>query len=333
MRTAGRKEIRLRRVTGRGGIFERSACRSTSVRRARGEKRRQEWANPGMHGSEATGSRGRYLHAMPRRAPKPTHSFTDASRGVRIQKVLADAGVASRRAAEALVAQGLVTVNGEVIDALPAWVDASSDRIVVEGKPLRRSIELVYVMLNKPMGFVCTNSDPEGRKCANDLVEHPSKVRLYPVGRLDMDSSGLLLLTNDGELANRLTHPRYEVHKEYEVLVKGALNPADVARLEEGIFLPAGETPGSRTRESHLKILRRERDRTLLTMELREGRNRQIRRMMADLGHPVKRLRRIRMGPLRLKGLGIGAWRDLTPSERTSLKREAFADAAKLHRK
>ncbi len=274
-----------------------------------------------------------YLAAMPRRAAKPSHSFTDSSHGVRIQKLLADAGVASRRAAEALVAQGLVTVNGEVIDALPAWVDASKDRIVVEGRPLKRSKELVYVMLHKPTGFVCTNSDPEGRRRAIDLVEHPTKARLYPVGRLDMDSSGLLLLTNDGELANRLTHPRYEVHKEYEVLVKGVLGPSDAARLEEGIFLPAGETPGSRTRDSHIKILRRDGDRTLLTLELREGRNRQVRRMMADLGHPVKRLRRIRMGPLKLKGLAIGAWRDLTPVELAILRRQAFADAATLHRR
>ena len=252
---------------------------------------------------------------------------------MRIQKLLADAGVASRRAAEAMIVQGLVTVNGEVVDALPAWVDASKDRIIVDGRPLRRSIELVYVLLNKPAGYVCTNSDPEGRRLASGLVDHPSKARLYGVGRLDMDSSGLLLLTNDGELANRLTHPRYEVHKEYEVLVKGGVRPADISRLEEGIFLPEADEPGSRTRKAHLRILRRDGSRTLLTMELREGRSRQIRRMMADLGHPVKRLRRIRMGPLRLKGLAVGAWRDLTTAELAALKREAFADAATIHRR
>ncbi len=270
---------------------------------------------------------------MPRRARKPTHSYTDASRGVRIQKVLADAGVASRRTAEVMIAEGLVKVNGEVIDALPAWVDPLKDKINVDGRPLRAAQRHIYVMLHKPAGFVCTNSDPEGRRLATALVEHPSQARLYPVGRLDMDSSGLLLLTNDGELANRLTHPRYEVHKEYEVLVKGRLEPADVARLEEGIFLPNEAAPGSRTRESHLKILRRDPTRTLLTMELREGRNRQIRRMLADLGHPVKTLRRIRMGPVRLRGLAIGAWRDLTHSELLQLRKEAFADAATIHRR
>ncbi|MSQ90826.1 MAG: rRNA pseudouridine synthase [Phycisphaerales bacterium] len=270
---------------------------------------------------------------MPRRARKPTHSFIDAARGERIQKVIADAGLASRRHAEVMIAEGLVKVNGELIDALPAWVDPTKDRITVDGKALRAPQRHIYVMLHKPTGFVCTNSDPEGRRLATELVEHPSHARLYPVGRLDLDSSGLLLLTNDGEFANRLTHPRYEVHKEYEVLVKGALDPADVARLEEGIFLPSDSSPGSRTRSTHLRILRRDGDRTLLTMELREGRNRQIRRMMADMGHPVKRLRRIRMGPLRLRGLAIGAWRDLTHTELSQLRKEAFADAATIQKR
>ncbi len=246
---------------------------------------------------------------------------------------MADAGVASRRTAEVMISEGLVTVNGELIDALPAWVDPAKDKVQVDGRPLRKSEQHVYVMLHKPAGYVCTNSDPEGRRLATALVEHPTHARLYPVGRLDMDSSGLLLLTNDGELANRLTHPRYEVHKEYEVMVKGRLEPDDVARLEEGIFLPSGSEPGSRTRESHLKILRRDPTRTVLTMELREGRNRQIRRMLADLGHPVKSLRRIRMGPVRLRGLAIGAWRDLTHSELSQLRKEAFADAAAIHRR
>ena len=221
---------------------------------------------------------------MPRRGQKPTHSFIDASRGTRIQKVIADAGLASRREAESMITQGLVRVNGELIDALPAWVD-------------------------------------------------PSRVRLYSVGRLDFDSSGLLLMTNDGEFANRLTHPRYEVYKEYELMVKGSLGPEDVDRLEEGIFSPAEKTPGSRPQESHLKILRRDGERTVLTMELREGSNRQIRQLMADLGHPVKRMRRTRMGPVRLRGLAVGAWRDLTHSELSQLWQEAFADVATIQKR
>ena len=270
---------------------------------------------------------------MPRRAQKPTHSFTDASRGMRIQKVIADAGLASRREAESMITQGLVRVNGELIDALPAWVDASRDRITVDGRLLRPPEQHIYVMLHKPPGFVCTNSDPEGRRLITDLVDHPSRARLYSVGRLDFDSSGLILMTNDGEFANRLTHPRYEIHKEYELTVKGSLEPEDVERLEEGIFTPAEKVPGSRPHESHLRILRRDGERTVLTMELREGSNRRIRQLMADLGHPVKRLRRTRMGPIRLRGLAVGAWRDLTHSELMQLRQEAFADAATIQKR
>ena len=246
---------------------------------------------------------------------------------------MADAGIASRRAAEAMIVAGSVKVNGEVIDALPAWVDPAKDRIVVEGRVLVPKSTHVYVMLNKPTGYVCTNADPQGRKQATALVDHPSEVRLYPVGRLDMDSCGLLLLTNDGELANRLTHPRYEVHKEYELLVKGSMRQEDLSRLEEGMFAPDRKEPSGRPAESHLKILRREPTRTLLTMELREGSNRQIRSVMADLGHPVKRLKRIRLGPLRLRALAVGAWRDLTGPEIAILKKHAFADAAAIHRR
>jgi pseudouridine synthase len=140
-------------------------------------------------------------------------------------------------------------------------------------------------------------------------------------------------MTNDGEFANRLTHPRYEVYKEYELMVKGSLGPEDVDRLEEGIFSPAEKTPGSRPQESHLKILRRDGERTVLTMELREGSNRQIRQLMADLGHPVKRMRRTRMGPVRLRGLAVGAWRDLTHSELSQLRQEAFADVATIQKR
>jgi pseudouridine synthase len=181
-------------------------------------------------------------------------------------------------------------------------------------------------MLFKPKGVVSTNSDPEGRPRAIDLVEHPSKARLYPVGRLDLDSSGLLLLTNDGPLANRLAHPRFEMHKGYEVTVGGRVEDEAVERLERGIFLPGrDERAGARTARSQLKVLKRDATRTLLYMELREGRNRQIRRMLATLGHPVKKLRRVRMGPLQLKGLQAGQWRELTARELATLREAAFA--------
>ena len=262
------------------------------------------------------------------KAATPQHEFADDSRGPRLQKVLAEAGVGSRRACEELIEAGSVRVNGHLVSTLPAWVDPKSDHITVDGKRIRAHEPHVYIMLFKPRGFVTTTEDPEGRPHVLNLVEHPSKARLYPVGRLDMDSSGLLLLTNYGELANRLTHPKHEVHKTYEVVVSGALEEHDVRKLENGIFLnekrvSKGERDGVRTSPSRLRLKKRDRDRTLLTMELKEGRNRQIRRMLAKFGHNVKKLRRVRMGPLKLRGLQPGQWRELTPSELMALRRAA----------
>jgi len=269
---------------------------------------------------------------MPRKRSGPKHPFQDDRRGERIQKVLAASGVASRRDCEQMVSDGRVRVNGVTLDGLPAWVDPEQDRIEVDGRLLRRAERHVYIMLFKPKGVVCTNEDPEGRRRAVDLIDHPLKARIFPVGRLDMDSSGLLLLTNDGELANRLTHPRFEVHKTYEVTVSGRLDDAAVKRLSEGVFLPERDEPGTRTGRSRLKLLGRDGTRTALLMELREGRNRQIRRMMLRLGHPVRRLRRVAMGPLRLKGLGVGAWRELTSAELRELREAAFRPAAERSR-
>ena len=254
---------------------------------------------------------------------RKSHSFTVDTRGPRLQRILADAGYGSRRACEELIESGAVRVNGELVDALPAWVDPSEDRITVNGKALRQPERHVYIMLFKPRGVVSTNSDPEGRVRAIDLVKHPSRPRLYPVGRLDLDSSGLLLLTNDGELANRLTHPRYEVHKGYEVTVAGGLTEEEVAKLEAGIFLHDSEGEGKRTRETQLRIVKRDRTRTMLYMELREGRNRQVRRMLLRVGHPVKKLRRVKMGPLELKGLAVGEWRELAAKELALLRKAA----------
>jgi 23S rRNA pseudouridine2605 synthase len=269
---------------------------------------------------------------MPRKRSGPKHPFQDDRRGERIQKVLAASGVASRRDCEQMVSDGRVRVNGVTLDGLPAWVDPAQDRIEVDGRLLRRAERHVYIMLFKPKGVVCTNEDPEGRRRAVDLIDHPLKARIFPVGRLDMDSSGLLLLTNDGELANRLTHPRFEVHKTYEVTVSGRLDDAAVKRLAEGVFLPERDEPGTRTGRSRLTLLGRDGTRTALLMELREGRNRQIRRMMLRLGHPVRRLRRVAMGPLRLKGLGVGAWRELTSAELRELREAAFRPATERSR-
>ncbi len=258
----------------------------------------------------------------------PQHEFTDASRGPRLQKVLAEAGVGSRRACEELIEEGRVRVNGHLVNTLPAWVDPVRDHITVDGRRIKTHEPHVYIMLFKPRGVVSTNYDPEGRKRAIDLVKHPSRARLYPVGRLDMDSSGLLLLTNDGELANRLTHPRHGVHKLYEVTISGALDEDEVKKLERGLFLneqrvSRGAKPGAKTLPVRLTLLRRARDRTRVLMELSEGRNRQIRRMMAKVGHNVKKLRRVQMGPLKLRGLQPGQWRELTPAELKALRKAA----------
>ena len=195
-------------------------------------------------------------------------------------------------------------MNGEVVDTLPAWVDPEGDRIVAEGRVVGKTRRNIYVMLFKPRGTVSTNSDPEGRCRAIDLVLHPSRPRLYPVGRLDVESSGLLMLTNDGELANRLTHPRYGVHKGYQVTVGGRLSDEDVERLGTWYFSsgPSEAAEASRTNRSKLDVIKRDRDRTLLYMELREGRNRQIRRMMAQFGFPVKKLASGSNGPTCLEG-------------------------------
>ncbi len=256
--------------------------------------------------------------------------FRDDSRGQRLQKVMAAAGVASRRDCEDLITSGEVRVNGILVDWLPAWVDPQRDRIVVSGNGIRTNIPLVHVLLFKPRGVVCSNDDPGERRLAIDLVKHPSKARLFPVGRLDIDSSGLLILTNDGELTSRLTHPRHGIRKEYEVSVQGELSDREIERLQRGILLttrrrsrrrPSGREDVRRHAASSIDLIHRDRERTKLKIVLAEGRNRQIRRMMAKLEHPVKKLRRTKLGHLTLKGLQPGFWRELTPDEVEVLRR------------
>lgn len=264
--------------------------------------------------------------------PQPSHSYTDASRGERLQRVMADAGIASRRACEQLILDGEVEVNGEPVSELPAWVDPDEDRIVVQDRPLPRPERKLYVLLNKPPRTLTTAKDEPGsdRRTVTDLVDHPGASRLFPVGRLDYDTVGLILLTNDGELANRLTHPRYGVPKTYRVVVKGVLGEEAVGELERGIYLAerkAGHTVGGkRTAHVEIKVLSQSRDTTTLEMTLREGRNRQVRRMLAAVGYPVRKLERIGMGPVRLKGVARGAWRELNREEVWALRRAA-ADA------
>lgn len=272
---------------------------------------------------------------MSKRRSTTKHVYQDKTRGVRIQKVLAEAGIDSRRHCELLVEEGRVVVNGTMIKSLPAWVDPTKDKITVDGRPIKKPRQLhkgssksthenIYLMLNKPRSVVSTNRDPEGRRCAIDLIQYPGNPRLFCVGRLDADSTGLLLMTNDGELANKLTHPKYGVHKTYEVTIKGSLDTEQVAKLQQGIYLSdKRKGDAAKTAAVRLHLIKRDRDRTSILMELREGRNRQIRRMMANLGHPVKKLKRVSLGSLKLKGVQVGFWRALTAQEIKSLKRDA----------
>lgn len=228
-----------------------------------------------------------------------------------------------------MILAGEVEVDGETVTTLPCLVDPKTARITVRAMTLAPPAASRTVMVFKPRGVVCTSSDPHRRRRAIDIVPHRPGERLYAVGRLDVDSSGLLLLTNDGELANRLTHPRYGVHKGYEVMVEGRIDEASIEKLKRGVFLPHRRREGgSKASTADLKVLRRDRDRSVLYVQLSEGRNRQIRRMLERLGHEVKRLRRISMGPLTLTGLRPGQWRELLPSELESLERAAFGTRA-----
>ncbi|MBE7552595.1 MAG: rRNA pseudouridine synthase [Anaerolineales bacterium] len=234
----------------------------------------------------------------------------------RLQKVLAHTGVASRRASEALIEQGRVTVNGQTVTVLGFKVDPRRDIIAVDGRQLPRpSAKPVYILLNKPRDVLTAASDDRGRRTVVDLVE--VEERVYPVGRLDLRSEGLVLLTNDGELAEKLTHPRSHVEKEYLVLVSGRPTTPTLARWRRGEI----EVEGKPTGRNVVERLKIEGDNTWLKIILTEGRKRQIREVAKALGHPVLRLERVRLGPIKLGHLKPGKWRHLKPAEIEQLKR------------
>jgi 23S rRNA pseudouridine2605 synthase len=231
------------------------------------------------------------------------------SEGDRLQKVLARAGLASRRVCEDLIAEGRVRVNGEVAD-LGRRVDPAADVIEVDGALVPVAPGLVHYLLNKPAGVVTTAADTHGRPTVVDLV--PSDPRVFPVGRLDADTEGLLLLTNDGDLTHKLTHPSFGVEKEYLAQVAGEPSPADVRRLREGIELEDGMTAPAKATLTPP---------SMLSITIHEGRNRQVRRMCDAIGHPVVRLVRTRIGPLVDRSLKPGAYRELTLDEVRALER------------
>jgi 23S rRNA pseudouridine2605 synthase len=233
---------------------------------------------------------------------------------VRLQRFLARAGVASRRRAEGLIVAGRVSVNGVVVMELGTRVDAEADRITVDGRPVRTA-PTRWLLLNKPVGYVCTRHDPQGRRTIYDLLPAEAAT-LFTVGRLDADTEGLLLLTNDGDAANRLLHPRYGCRRLYEVEVRGQVEPSVLARLEHGVELEDG-----RARASEVRSLGTRAERTRLRLGIREGRKREVRRMLAAVGHPVLRLRRIEFGPVALGRLAAGAVRELQEDEIRALER------------
>jgi 23S rRNA pseudouridine2605 synthase len=234
--------------------------------------------------------------------------------GERLQKVLAQVGLGSRRVCEQLIEAGRVTVNGEVA-VLGRRVQVDHDRIEVDGVPIGVRPGLVYYLLNKPRGVVTTASDPEGRPTVVGMV--PNEPRVFPVGRLDVDTEGLLLLTNDGEITHRLTHPSFGVEKEYVAEVEGRPSRGTLRRLREGVELDDGRTAPARVALVSPTVLR---------IVIHEGRNRQVRRMCEAVGHPVVRLVRTRIGPLRDTRLEPGAWRRLTVPEVRSLERAAVPE-------
>lgn len=232
----------------------------------------------------------------------------------RLQKVIAAAGIGSRRQAEEWIAAGRVTVNGHVA-VLGERADPSVDRVEVDGRPLAKAERKVYVLLHKPAGYVTTSRDPQGRPVVNDLLKG-IPARLFSVGRLDYNTEGLLLLTNDGELAQRLAHPRHQVEKTYLVRVRGSL-PDDALRdLERGVKLEDGVTARAR-----LEKVRMTATHTWFELTIHEGRNRQVRRMCEAVGFPVSRLKRIRYAFLELGKLAPGEYRHLTPEEVKHLQR------------
>jgi 23S rRNA pseudouridine2605 synthase len=240
----------------------------------------------------------------------------------RIQKIISAAGIASRRAAEQIILDGRVRVNGRVVTELGTKADPAKDHIKVDGKLINPRQPLTYIMLNKPAGFVTTMSDPEGRPTVQHLLKGV-KIRVYPVGRLDYNTEGLLLLTNDGDFAHLITHPKHEFPKTYRAKVKGVLEDRQIEELEKGIYLDDGKTAPAR-----IKKASKEEANSWLEITIHEGRKRQVRRMFDRVGHSVIKLKRIRTGNLTLGDLPEGSFRYLTPDEVQAMKELAIQERA-----
>ena len=233
---------------------------------------------------------------------------------MRLQKFMSRCGIASRRKSEEIILQGKVKVNGNIVKELGVKIDPDKDTIEIEGNILKLEENKVYILLNKPVGYITTMSDEFNRKKVIDLLID-IKERVYPVGRLDYDTSGLLLLTNDGDLAYKLTHPKYEVEKKYIAKVKGIPTEKELSQFRNGLQIEDYVTS-----KAKIKIIDREKDNSTLEVVIHEGKNRQVRKMCSKIGHQVVELKRVEMGDIKLGNIKEGKWRHLNPKEVDYLK-------------
>ena len=227
---------------------------------------------------------------------------------MRLNKFLSNSGLASRRKCDEIIAEGKVIVNGKVVSELGYQINERKDKVIVEGKVIKLPSSFVYIKLNKPKGYACTASDEKGRKTIYDLVD--CEERLFSIGRLDYDTEGLIILTNDGDFANAVAHPRFQTEKEYRVTAEGEIKESELAVMRKGVVVDGERMPSARVEK-----LSYENGFTKLSVVIDEGQNRQVRRMFEAIGHQIKLLKRVRIGQVRLGGLKRGEYRDLTEEE------------------
>ena len=227
---------------------------------------------------------------------------------LRLNKFLSGSGVASRRKCDEIIASGKVTVNGKVVTEIGSQINEKKDKVMVEGKAVCLPSSFVYIKLNKPKGYACTASDEKGRKTIYDLVD--CEERLFSIGRLDYNTEGLIILTNDGDFANKVSHPKFNVEKEYRVTVEGKVKESELAVLRKGVVVDGQKMPPAK-----VKLLSQDENISKISVVINEGQNRQVRRMFEAIGREIKLLKRVRIGSVRLGGLSRGQWRDLTEDE------------------
>ena len=260
---------------------------------------------------------------VPHRKAGCVNMEQEQNSGERLARFLAHAGISSRRHAEALIASGRVQVNGVTVTTQGTRINPDTDTVFVDGKPVHSTSKHVYLLLHKPAGFVTTSHDPQGRPTVLDLLPAELRaLRVYPVGRLDIDSSGMLLLTNDGDFALHLTHPRYLMQKHYQALVQGCPSDRSLAELRSGVTITEDKGRSHKTTPAQVSLLRRVGSDCWLSLTIHEGRKRQVRRMLAAVGHPVLKLSRVGIGSLELGDVPEGKWRYLTDEEVKALQDE-----------